>query len=107
MPIYLSECPICGEALKVIPTTRLNLLERYWCAKCETWRGWAEMPPEQYGSYVMPFGQFEGETLSEIASFEGGIGYLGWASLNLKGTRIREVLLGYLEQLWSHQEVAL
>jgi hypothetical protein len=104
MPMFLSECPVCGEALRVIPTTRLNLWERYWCDKCETWRGWAEMPPEQYGRYTRPFGRHEGESLAEIAGRPGGVGYLGWAALNLRGIRLRQVLLGYLEQLWDQSQ---
>jgi hypothetical protein len=102
----LTDCPVCGGTLELfrVPPPHWG---RYWCEECEKFRGYAPLPPEEYGALVMPFGRHEGETLSEIASCPGGVGYLGWAALNLNGAQIREVILGYLEQLWSEpQETA-
>lgn len=49
--------------------------------------------PEDYGSFVMPFGKYAGQTLDDIASTNSGLLYLDWAAGELEcltGDIIRE-----------------
>ncbi len=104
MPMILTECPICGGVLEITRVGPPPYPERYWCDECEEFRGYLPLAPEKYGAYVMPFGRYQDFSLVDIASQPGGIGYLGWASLNLRGRQLREIILGYLDQIWKQQE---
>ncbi len=46
----------------------------------------------------MPYGRFQGKTLSEIASRQSGVNYLTWCSENLRNDRVREVISVFLEK---------
>ncbi len=96
MPMTLTSCPICECDLEVIRLPPDAFLwGRYWCASCETTRGFASHPLDQAASWRMPFGRYRGWSLSEIDCEPRGRSYLRWIADN--APRTQEMIGAYLQ----------